>query len=78
MRNLIFDEIFCQFYDEGAIGDLPAGSWPKAEPVAGDVVRTVEGEYPVHRAAIVNALTPLGLRLGFSADRVHAMIHAEQ
>lgn len=73
-RTLIFDEVFCQFYDEAEIENKPAGAWPVATPENGDVVRTVEREHPEHRAAIVKALLALGMRVGFSVDGMFAPV----
>lgn len=75
-RTLIYDEVFCQFYDEAEIENKPAGAWPIATPQDGDVVRTVEREHPSHRAAIVKALLALGMRIGRAWDGVNASVRA--
>ena len=66
-HRLFFDEIFEAFYDYAECGP-EALSWPRTTPQAGDLVHTYEGKHPVHRAAIANAIAPMGLALTYAVD----------
>jgi hypothetical protein len=66
-RRLFFDEVFQAFYDYAECGP-DALSWPRTTPQAGDLVHTFEGKHPVHRAAIANAIAPMGLALTEAVD----------
>ena len=67
MRKLFYDEIFGAFYDYAECGPS-AIKWPATTPSVGDTVRTAEGKFPVHRAAIVAALRPFCLGVTSAID----------
>ena len=73
-RTLIYDEVFKQFYDTAAIRGKPAGLWPVATIVAGDIVRTLQMEYPQHFVEAALAAQQEGFVLGWLPDDEHSVV----
>lgn len=73
-RTLIYDEVFKQFYDTAAIRGKPAGLWPVAEIESGDIVRTLQMEYPQHFVEAALAAQQAGFVLGCLPDDEHSIV----